>query len=189
MKNNKYLTLFVSTFFISMFTFGGGYVIISLLKKKFVDELKWIEEEEMLNLAAIAQSSPGAVAVNASILVGYKIGGVFGSIVSIVGTILPPFIIISIISFFYTTFRESKIVSVVLKGMQSGVIAVITDVTFNLGQNSISNSGIISIFLIGLVFVLVYFLSINVIFIILIYIILGIVKTFYNQKKGSKQCI
>lgn len=76
---------------ISMFTFGGGYVIISLLKKKFSDELGWIEGKEMLNLAAIAQSSPGAVAVNAAILVGYKVAGVRGTLVSILGTIIPPF--------------------------------------------------------------------------------------------------
>lgn len=189
MKKNKYLTLFWSTFLISAFTFGGGYVIISLLKKKFVDDLKWIEEKEMLNLAAIAQSSPGAVAVNASILIGYKIGGVLGSIISILGTILPPFIIISVISFFYTAFRESHIVSAVLKGMQSGVIAVIADVVFNLGKNSVKNSGMISIFLISLVFILVYFFSVNVIFVILIYIIFGIIKTFYNQKMGRKECI
>ena len=67
-KRKKYLTLFLSTLTISSFTFGGGYVIISLLKKKFTDELHWIEEKEMLNLAAIAQSAPGAVAVNAAIL-------------------------------------------------------------------------------------------------------------------------
>lgn len=186
---NKYVTLFVATFLISMFTFGGGYVIISLLKKKFVDDLKWIDEDEMLNMAAIAQSSPGAVAVNASILVGYKIGGPVGSLIAILGTIIPPFLIISIISFFYTAFRESAVVSAVLKGMQSGVIAVIADVTFNLGKSSYAHSGLISIFLIGLVFVLAYFFSVNVIFIIIVYIILGVIKTFYEQKKEKKGCI
>ena len=102
---------------INMFTFGGGCLIISLLKKKFSDEMEWIKEKEMLNLAA--QSAPGAVAVNAAILVGYKIGGVRGTLVSILGTIIPPFLIISGISFCYTAFRENYIVSAVLKGMQS----------------------------------------------------------------------
>ena len=94
------LQLFVSTFYISAFTFGGGYVIIPLMKKKFVDELHWIDDEEMLNMAAIAQSSPGAVAVNASILVGYRVAGVVGAAISILGTVLPPLIIISVISLF-----------------------------------------------------------------------------------------
>ena len=74
-KRNVLWNLFVSTLYLSAFTFGGGYVIVSLLKKKFVDEYHWIEEEEMLDLVAIAQSSPGAIAVNAAILVGWRVGG------------------------------------------------------------------------------------------------------------------
>ena len=114
----KYVKLFTSTFYLSAFTFGGGFVIIPLMKKKFVDELQWLEEDEMLNIAAIAQSSPGSVAVNAAIFVGYRIAGVGGAAVAILGTILPPFIIISIISAFYSAFRSNRIVSAVLKGMQ-----------------------------------------------------------------------
>ena len=72
-KKSIYRKLFISTFYLSAFTFGGGYVIVPLMKKKFVDDLNYIEEEEMLNLVAIAQSSPGPVAVNASILLGYKV--------------------------------------------------------------------------------------------------------------------
>ena len=113
-KRKKYLTLFLSTLIISSFTFGGGYVIISLLKKKFTDELHWIEEKEMLNLAAIAQSAPGAVAVNAAILVGYRTAGIIGTIIAVFGTIIPPFVIISLISLCYTAFRENVIVAAVL---------------------------------------------------------------------------
>ena len=78
---------------LSAFTFGGGYVIVSLMKKKFVDELHWIEEKEMLDLVAIAQSSPGAIAINGSIVVGYKLAGITGVLVSIIGTIIPPFVL------------------------------------------------------------------------------------------------
>ena len=123
MKNKKhiYRKLFTSTFYLSAFTFGGGYVIIPLMKKKYVDDLQWIEEEEMLNLTAIAQSSPGAVAVNAAILLGYRVAGISGALVTILGTILPPFITLSIISIFYTAFRDNTVVNAVLKGMQAGV--------------------------------------------------------------------
>ena len=89
--------LFVSTLYLSAFTFGGGYVIVSLLKKKFVDEYHWIENEEMLDLVAIAQSSPGAIAVNGAIVVGYKLAGMAGTVIAILGTIIPPFLIISAI--------------------------------------------------------------------------------------------
>ena len=81
-KKNLLWKLFVSTFYISVFTFGGGYVIVSLMKKKFVDEYHWIEEEEMLDLIAIAQSSPGAIAVNGAIVVGYKLAGMIGAALS-----------------------------------------------------------------------------------------------------------
>ena len=91
-----YRKLFCSTFYLSAFTFGGGYVIIPLMRKKFVEQLHWIDEEEMMDLTAIAQSSPGAIAVNASILVGYRVAGVPGALVTVLGTVLPPLIILSI---------------------------------------------------------------------------------------------
>ena len=97
-SGKDYLTLFTSTFTLSAFTFGGGFVIIPLMRKKFVEQLHWIDEEEMMDLTAIAQSSPGAIAVNASILVGYRVAGVPGALVTVLGTVLPPLIILSIIS-------------------------------------------------------------------------------------------
>ena len=117
-KRNVLIKLFLSTFYLSAFTFGGGYVIVTLMKKKFVDEYHWIEEEEMLDLVAIAQSAPGAIAVNGAIVVGYKLAGIIGTIVAIIATILPPFIVITIISFFYEVFRDNRIVSLVLEGWQ-----------------------------------------------------------------------
>ena len=87
---NIYRKLFASTFKLSACTFGGGFVIIPLMRKKFVEELHWIEEEEMMDLTAIAQSSPGAIAVNASILVGYHVAGIKGALTTVIGTILPP---------------------------------------------------------------------------------------------------
>ena len=80
-RNKMLLKLFLSTLYLSAFTFGGGYVIVSLMKKKFVDECGWIKEEEMLDLVAIAQSAPGAIAVNGAIVVGYKLAGVTGLLI------------------------------------------------------------------------------------------------------------
>ena len=105
-KKSKVLRkLFFSTLYLSTFTFGGGYVIVTLMKNKFVDELHWIDEEEMLDLVAIAQSSPGAIAVNGAIVVGYKLAGIPGVLCSILGAILPPMIILSLISLCYDAFR------------------------------------------------------------------------------------
>ena len=116
--------LFFSTLYLSAFTFGGGYVIVTLMKQKFVDELHWIQEDEMLDLIAIAQSAPGAIAVNGAIVVGFKLAGVLGAVTAIVATIIPPFLIITVISYFYELFRDNYIVSNVLSGMQAGVGAV-----------------------------------------------------------------
>ena len=110
-KKKMLLKLFLSTLYLSAFTFGGGYVIVTLMKKKFVDQYHWIEENEMLDLVAIAQSSPGAIAVNGAIVVGYKLSGILGALVAILGTVLPPFVILSVISVFYKAFRNNWLIS------------------------------------------------------------------------------
>jgi len=183
MKKKDYVKLFRIMFTLSAFTFGGGYVIVSLMKNEFVDRLKWIEEDEMLNLVAIAQSSPGAVAVNGSILVGYKVGGILGAIVSIFGTILPPFFILSIISVFYNQFKENIYVRAFLKAMQPAIAAIIISVVLQLAKNIIKQKEIYFIIIMILAFVFVYFLNINIIFVILACAFLGGFYALYKQKK------
>lgn len=181
-----YRRLFLSTFTLSAFTFGGGYVIISLMKKKFVDDLKWMEEQEMLNLAAIAQSSPGAVAVNASILVGYRVAGFLGAVVTILGTILPPFVILSVISLFYIAFRDNVVVNAVLKGMQAGVAAVIADVVVNLGGSALKDNKALSIPIMAGAFIATYFLKVNVMYIILCCGLIGTAVTYLDKKRRKE---
>ena len=137
--------LFISTLYLSAFTFGGGYVIVTLMKKKFVDDLHWIDEKEMLDLVAIAQSSPGAIAVNGAIVVGYKLAGIAGVLVSILGTMLPPFVIISVISAFYQAFRSNFFISQMLEGMQAGVGAVIASVTYEMGAGIVKEKDAVSV--------------------------------------------
>lgn len=187
-KKHIYRKLFISTFYLSAFTFGGGFVIISLMKKKFVDDLQWIDEEEMLNLAAIAQSSPGAVAVNASILLGYRMAGILGALLAILGTVLPPLIIITIISFFYAAFRENLIVNAVLKGMQAGVAAVIADVVLNLGSNVVKEKDMVSVLVMIGAFIGTFFLKINVMYIVLLCGGIGVCKVLFqrHKEKASK---
>lgn len=185
-ETHIYKKLFTSTFYLSTFTFGGGFVIIPLMKKKFVDDLQWIEEDEMLNLAAIAQSSPGAVAVNASILLGYRIAGALGALIAILGTVLPPLIILSVISLFYTAFRENIVANAVLKGMQAGVAAVIADVVLNLGGNVLKERDIIFALVMVGAFIATFFLKINVMYIILVCGCIGAAKIFIQTQKSKK---
>lgn len=176
-----YLKLFLSTFYLSAFTFGGGYVIVPLMRKKFVNEYGWIEEEEMINLIAIAQSSPGAIAINSAIIIGYKLAGITGAILSLLGTILPPLIIISIISFFYITFKDNLVINGAMKGMQAGVAAVIVDVVFNLIGDIKRLNNKFSLFLMVGVFIATFF--INIIAIILICGALGVTYKYYERKR------
>lgn len=186
---NKYWTLFLSTLTISAFTFGGGYVIVSLLKKKFVDELHWLKADEMLDLAAIAQSSPGAVAVNAAILVGYRTLGLPGMAIAVLGTIIPPFVIISLISLCYTAFRTNPIVATVLKGMQSGVAAVIADVTVNLSRNVQRESGVIGVLIMVGAFLASWMFNVNVLWIIFVCAVYGLGSTWLRLHRRRERML
>lgn len=161
------LKLFFTMLYISTFTFGGGFVIVTFMKKKFADELRWIDEDEMLDLAAIAQSSPGAIAVNAAILVGTKVGGFIGMLTAVIATVIPPIVIISVISLFYSAFASNVYVATVLKGMQAGVAAVIADVVCDLGANVLKQKSALHILIAVFSFVAVFFFDVNVILIIL----------------------
>ena len=179
--------LFFSTLYISAFTFGGGFVIVTFMKRKFVDELHWIDEQEMLDMAALAQSSPGAIAVNAAILVGWNVEGLLGMVVAVTGTIIPPMVILSVISFFYAAFASNVYVALVLKGMQAGVAAVILDVVCGLGGNVLKTRSVVYIALMVLAFVASFFFDVNVILIILAAAVFGVARALFQLKKEAKQ--
>lgn len=182
-----YWKLFSSTFYLSAFTFGGGYIIIPLMRKKFVEDLHWIEEQEMLDLSAIAQSSPGAMAVNAAILVGYRIAGIPGAMVTILGTILPPLIILSVISVIYEWFSSNPWVAALLKGMRSGVAAVIADVTLNMGGDIVRSRNFLHILLMLAAFCVTFFLKVNVVYVILACGVVGLVTTIAGEKARKER--
>ena len=184
-KKHLLLELFLSTLYISSFTFGGGFVIVTFMKRKFVDELHWIDEQEMLDLVALAQSSPGAIAVNAAILVGWRVCGFAGMLTAVLGTILPPMIILSVISVFYAAFASNVYVALVLKGMQAGVAAVILDVTCSLGGSVLKEKSVFSIVIMAAAFAATFFFNVNVIYIILTAGLLGAGKAVWIYRKGK----
>ena len=178
--------LFFSTLYLSAFTFGGGYVIVTLLKKKFVDEYHWIEEDEMLDLVAIAQSAPGAIAVNGAIVVGYKLAGMLGAAVAITATILPPFVIISVISVFYEAFRDNFLVSQMLTGMQAGVGAVIASVVWQMGADVVRSKSAASVLIMAAAFAATCFFGVNVVLVILAAAGVGVVRTLLAQRQKKE---
>lgn len=182
-KAGKYRTLFLSTLQLSAFTFGGGFVIIPLMRKKFVEQLHWIDEQEMLDLTAIAQSSPGAIAVNASILVGYRVAGIPGACLTVLGSILPPLVIISIISLFYAAFRDNPIVNMAMNGMLAGVAAVIIDVVYTMGRSIVKLRRVLPVLVMLFSFVAVRFLKVNILVIILVCGLIGAADTLRQQRR------
>lgn len=181
----RLVKLFFSMLYISTFTFGGGFVIVTFMKKKFVDELHWIDEQEMLDMTALAQSSPGAIAVNAAILVGWQVEGLMGMAVAVLGTILPPMVILSVISLFYAAFAANTYVALVLRGLQAGVAAVILDVVCGLGINVLKTKSVRYIALMAAAFIANFLFGVNVIFVILAAAAIGIITVLLKRGKGG----
>ena len=180
MKNKKSILrkLFFSCLYLSTFTFGGGYVIVTLMKKKFVDDYHWIEEDEMLDLVAIA--------VNGAIVVGYKLAGILGAMTAILGTIIPPFLIISVISVGYHSFSDSYFISQILEGMQAGVGAVIASVVYEMGVGIAQEKDKIALLIMAGAFTASCVYKINVVYIIIVCGMIGVIRTFLSKKGGEK---
>ena len=165
-KNNIYRSLFFSMFSISAFTFGGGSVIIPLMRKKMVQELHWLEEDEMLDMIAIAQSSPGAVSVNVAAQIGYRTAGITGLFLAVLATVLPPFGWIALISLFYDSFRTSPAVDAILRSMQPAVAAVILYAAFDMFKLLLQKKRL-SILLLFLAALILGLCGINIIWILI----------------------
>lgn len=170
-----YWKLFKSTFIISAFTVGGGFVIIPLLKTKYVDEYGWISDTETLNLVAIAQSMPGVVAANAAVLLGYRMAGIVGTIVALLATVLPPLITLSVISYFYDLFAANPYIQMILKGMQCGATALIINVAIDLVAKQLRKKLLLPILIILGTFAANFFFDVNIMLLILIDGILGLI--------------
>lgn len=186
LKGRNLFTLFLSNLYISACTFGGGMVIVTFMKKKLVEELKWISEEEMLDYIALAQVSPGVIAVNTSILVGWRIGGFVGMLVSVFATILPPISILIAVSFFYEAFVDNTYVALMLKGMQAGVAAVIMDVVIRLAFHVFKAKNPLHFAVMPLAFLCSFVFKINVAFIILGSVGIGVIAELVRYRRGKK---
>lgn len=132
MSNNRIkliLWIFYMNLFISTFTFGGGYVVVPMIRKYFVQKKKLFSEEELMDMAAVAQSTPGAIAVNLSALSGYRTAGIAGALSGCIAAVIPPLVILAVISGFYVEFSQNRTAAAVLLGMQAGAAALIVDIT------------------------------------------------------------
>ncbi|MBR5367627.1 MAG: chromate transporter [Clostridia bacterium] len=133
------LSLFLRSLVISATTVGGGYVILSALRRLYVEKLGWISEDEMLDLSAAAQSAPGAVAVNASLLVGYRLAGIGGALVSLLATVIPPLCVMCLLAEGYRRSADFPVIMKIMGGMRAGVAAVILDTALTLAKGALAS--------------------------------------------------
>ncbi|HLR21597.1 MAG TPA: chromate transporter [Tissierellaceae bacterium] len=174
--------MFLTFFKIGAFTFGGGFAMIPIIQQEVVEKRHWVEEENFLDTISIAQSSPGPIAVNSSIFVGYQIKGVTGAIIATLGAVLPSFIIILLIAKFFYQFIELEIVEKVFLGIRPAVVALIFSTVFNLVYKSrFSYLGLGVALIVALIIV---FLNINPVFII---ILAALISVIANKLKGDNE--
>lgn len=182
-KLKNILLLFITFFKIGAFTFGGGYAMIPIIEREIVKKHKWLSGEDILDIIAISESTPGPIAINASTFVGYKVGGFLGALFSTLGVVLPSFTIICIISYVLNEFQSIKAVQFAFFGIRAGVLALVLKAFWSMYKKCPKNT--VTYVLASSAFILSAFLGINVLLIIVLCGILGLIT--YNIKlKGNK---
>jgi len=182
-----YLKLFWATFLLSLFTFGGGFVIISLMRKKMVVTLNWINDEEMMDFVTIAQSCPGPIALNGSLMVGYHLANIPGALIAGLGTVLPPMIILSLVSLGYEAVKSNLWIAAAFHGMRPVVAAIVLQVTWALLKPVLGRKKIIPIIMFLLAFVALYFCKVNIMLVMVICVAVAVIVSLVGLKKAGLQ--
>ena len=190
-KIKGYLSLFLTMLKIRLFTFGGGYAMIALFENEFVEKKKWLEKDEFLDVAAIAESTPGPIAINAATYIGYKNAGIIGSIIATLGICIPSFIIIYAISLFFDAFLSLTLVAYAFKGIQICVVYLILTAGLKMlvhMKKNAFNIIIISITLVCMVVFSLFAVKFSTIFYIMISGACGVVVYLLSKiRKEEKQ--
>lgn len=191
-QNNKKKTsfsviweLFIVFLRIGAFTFGGGYAMIPLIQKEVCEKKKWLTEEDILEIVAIAESTPGPIAINAATFIGYRIAGFFGSFFCTLGVVLPSFLIITLISYVLKEFQEFRAVQYAFFGIRAGVLALLIKALYSMYKQMKKNA--VSYIVAGLAFIFATFVDINVLFVIIGCAVIGLVYSFIAKKKEGAE--
>lgn len=183
-KLRTLLPLFLTFLKIGAFTFGGGYAMIPLIQRETVEKKKWISDDDVLEIIAIAESTPGPIAINAATFVGYRVCGFFGALLSTLGIVLPSFLIILTLSSVLDLFYELPAVRYAFEGIRAGVLALILKALWSMYRKS--KKGLLSYLLMALSFVAVAFFSVNAVFVILVCAAVGILTLFLSERRARK---
>lgn len=187
MKKNQSLTLFWQIFYgffkIGAFTFGGGFAMIPLIKREVVATRGWLGEEEFVDIIGIAQSSPGPVAVNTAIFSGYKIAGLAGAIVGLLGVVLPSFMVILILTTFLLQYQSANWMQAIFKGVRPAIFAQIVAAGIDIAKSTMKNTFAIAVGVIGLV--LLVLVDVHPIFVIAAAAATGILYSKFGPREGT----
>jgi len=180
--------LFVSFLKVGAFTFGGGYAMIPIIQREAVEKRKWVKEEDIFDILAIAESTPGPIAVNASTYIGFKVAGFWGALFATFGLVLPSFMIIYLISLFYNAFMEVNFIRAFFKGLSVGVIVMLVMAFVKLKKQMKLNVATTIIFFVVLAYLVAnYFIGIEIPFFTLILIFFGIVFGIVTEALTRKE--
>lgn len=175
MKKISLTKLFFTFFKINALTFGGGYTIVPIVKDVFVEELEAISEDDMLDIVALAQGGPGAMAISTSILTGYKVCGPAGAVVALVASTLPCLIILSLVAKFYTEFRENFFISSALMGISGIISAVLFITVLRMGKTAYKKHPLFSSVVMAIIFLLGMFANMDTVYLIIFSALSGII--------------
>ena len=181
----RLIALFITFFKIGAFTFGGGYAMIPLIQRETVEKHKWITEDDILDIIAIAEPTPGPIAITSATLVGYKTAGFFGAVMATLGVVLPSFCIILVISYVLREFREIKAVQYAFEGIRAGVLALLIKALVSMYKKA--PKGLAAYIVMGASFILTAFLNVNFLFVIVGCAVFGLITSIMASKKeGNK---
>ena len=184
MKAKTLWRVFLSFFKIGAFTFGGGYAMIPLIQKEAVEERKWITDDDILEIIAIAESTPGPIAINSATFVGYRAAGILGSACATLGVVLPSFVIILLLSFVLRQFQELQAVKYAFAGIRAGVLALLIKSLYTMYKKS--PKGWAAYIVMGGSFILTAIFDINVLFVIIGCAVFGIVTSLAMERRAGK---
>jgi chromate transporter len=179
----KALQLFITFFKIGAFTFGGGYAMIPLIQKEMAENKKWITDDDILEIIAIAESTPGPIAINSATFVGYRVCGFWGSFFATLGVVLPSFIIILIISYLLDGFGDMPVVKYAFNGIRAGVLALLFKALWSMYKKC--PKGIVSYIIMAASFVLTAFLDIPVLFVLIGCAVFGLVSSIIIHRRNK----
>ncbi|MBQ2657900.1 MAG: chromate transporter [Erysipelotrichaceae bacterium] len=183
---NKLRLLFITAFSVSA-TANSGYAILSVMKNRFVDKYQWFTNEQMNDFIALAQSTPGPLAVSVSAIIGYESAGIPGALAAVFGCILPPMLVMMAVTFFYQSVSANPYVRIFMQGMQAGVCAMLLDVIISLFSDILKRDPILHVLLIILCFLAVRYTGISIFVLLLICIVVSVVKILLNKRKGTEK--